>query len=165
MIQQEKAIAAKNKPVPPLPADPDRAMQEMMNIIDNLRGIYVKETDALTHADTDLFLKIQDEKLEAAKQYQRGIEFILDNKSDMRAAHPNLKTRLQAMQEEFAELSQRNMEAIRRMQRCTQRLGETIMNAAREESRKTRAFSYAENGAIAASDRKSVSMGSINETA
>ncbi|MGQ0527383.1 MAG: hypothetical protein ACT4OY_05050 [Alphaproteobacteria bacterium] len=165
MMQKNKAQSGKNKPLPPLSANPDSAMQEMMGIIDNLRGIYMKETDAMTGADTDLFMKLQDEKLQAARQYQKGIEFIMDNKSDMRTAHPNLKARLAAMQEEFAALSQKNMEAIKRMQRCSQRLSETVMTAARDEARKQRAFNYAENGVIATSDRKSVSMGSINETA
>jgi uncharacterized protein YukE len=144
--------------------DPNTVMQEMMVIIDSLRGIYVRENEALAHADTKTFLALQDIKLETAKQYQQNIEHILENKSDMRQAHPSLKSRLAVMQEEFAELGRKNMDALQRMQRCTQRLGDTIMHSAKEEAKKQRAVNYAETGILAASEKRHISIG-INETA
>lgn len=150
---------------PALSSNPDRAMQEMMSIIDRLRGIYVRENEALIAADTQTFLSLQDEKLSTAREYQLGAQHMMEHRDDIRTASAGLKDRLIAMQQEFAHLSETNMESIRRMQRCTERLGETIMNAAREEMRKNRVVNYAETGIMAASERKTVSMGSINETA
>ena len=55
-----------------LSGSPDKAMQEMMKIIDDLRAVYIEETEALESADTMRFLNIQDKKMAVTRNYQIG---------------------------------------------------------------------------------------------
>ncbi len=144
--------------------NPNALIQDMMETIDALRGVYVRETESLESADTQAFLAIQEEKIEAARKYQEGIERIVERKADMAAVNPLLKKRLEEVQKEFSTITVKNLEAIKRMQRTTERLGNTIRNAAKESARRQRAFSYGDTGALQASDKKTVSMG-VSETA
>lgn len=144
--------------------DPSKAMQEMMETIDTLRNIYVRETGALVAANTQAFLDLQQEKLNAARNYQRSIEEIISRKDEMKVVNPLIKKRLGDMQQQFSVLARENMEALARMRRCVSQLGETISNAARKTAKKQGVYSYGENGHLQTSNRKSVSMG-ISETA
>lgn len=143
--------------------DAGRAMQDMMLTIDALRGIYVRETEALENTDTQTFLSLQDEKLEAAQKYKRGIESLM-TREDLKNVSPAIKNKLAAAQKDFAGLADRNIEALQRMQRSTERLGQTIMGAAKDAARKKQAFSYGENGLVHKNEKRTVSMG-LSETA
>lgn len=147
-----------------LSQDPNTAMHEMMSTIDELRGIYQRETEALEISDTKAFLAMQESKLNAARKYQDGIEQIIERKNNMKSANPLLRKRLEEMQKDFFELSSKNLEALSRMHRTTERLGNTIRSAARDAAKKQRAFSYGETGSLHTQEKKSVSMG-ISETA
>jgi hypothetical protein len=152
------------KPAKNYSKDPNKAMQEMMQTIDTLRDVYVKENAALDAADTNAFLELQELKLETARDYQNGIENILARKEQMNKINPLLKKRLVEMQKGFSELTTKNMESLKRMQRSTHRLGEMLMDAARDAAKSQRTHVYGETGAIRGKDKKSVSMG-LSETA
>lgn len=143
---------------------PEEAIQDMMGTIDTIRDVYARETEALTAANTRAFLDMQEEKLQAARKYQIGIEAILNRRGDFKNVNPVMKKRLADMQAEFAAITRKNMEALDRMQRCVHRMGETISSAARETAAKNRTFSYGENGKAHVNVRQAVSMG-ISETA
>lgn len=147
-----------------LSQDPERAMQEMMESINTLRGVYQQETEALITVNTQAFLDLQTQKLEAARAYQRGIEDILERREEMQTINPLTKKRLMEMQKDFSTLSQQNMEALKRMQRTMDRLSQTIRKAAKDAAHKQRAFSYGESGTLQGDDKKIVSTG-ISETA
>ncbi len=147
-----------------LSQNPDKAMQEMMNVIDTLRLVYLRETDALTKSDTETFLSLQGEKLEAARSYQNGIRQMLERKDEMKEASPDLKNRLGDMQKDFSALAQKNAEALQRMNRCIERLGNTIRNAAKETAKKQHGFSYDQTGSMKHTEKKSISTG-VSETA
>lgn len=147
-----------------LPTNPERAIQEMMVRIDELRAVYMEETDALEKSDTARFLKLQDTKLESARRYQLGIEEILSRKDEMQRIDPMLKTRLQKMQADFSGLAHSNMTALKRMQRTMERLGGTVRNAAKDAVNKQRSYSYGESGILKSNEKRVVSTG-ISETA
>ncbi|MCC7305723.1 MAG: hypothetical protein IT558_05630 [Alphaproteobacteria bacterium] len=147
-----------------LSKDPDRAMQEMMDTIDTLKNVYIRETDVLIANDTKAFLALQEEKYNAAMHYQKGIEDILSRQEEMKMANPLLKRRLQEMQDHFSDLTKKNLDALHRMHRCAERLGTIIRDAAKDAVRKERTVNYGESGAIRSDDRKTVSMG-VSETA
>lgn len=147
-----------------LSADPKRAMQDMMQTIDDLRSVYIEETDALENIDTPRFLGLQDKKLATAKKYQKGVEEILTRKDEMRRIDPSLKMKLETMQADFAILATENMDALKRMQRTMERLGNTVRDAARDAVNKQRSYSYSESGNLNSNDKKVVSAGII-ETA
>lgn len=140
------------------------AMQEMMETIDALRGVYARETEALAKADTQGFFALQDEKMETARRYQGSVERILAHKDEIAAADPQLKNRLAASYKEFSAASEKNMNALARMSRCIDRIGDTMRHAAKEEAAKKRAFSYGQSGVLQRAEHKSVSMG-VSETA
>jgi hypothetical protein len=144
---------------------PDRAVEQAIESIAALRGIYIRETDALNATDTKSFLALQDEKLEAARSYGERIETLLARREDMKAVNPILKKRLEEMRSDFAILSRKNKEALERMQRCTRRLDATLRRAAKETLQKNLSFNYGENGALKGHARKTISTGGINETA
>lgn len=135
-----------------------------MDVIDRMRGVYVRETEALEDMDTKGFIALQDEKIQATNIYKSGVEDILRRKCEMKAVNPALKRDLERMQADFAALSSKNMDALKRMQRTMERLGQTVQRAAKESVNKQRAFSYGESGKIHNDERKSVSIG-VSETA
>ncbi|MCB1563112.1 MAG: flagellar protein FlgN [Alphaproteobacteria bacterium] len=147
-----------------LSQDPEQAMQEMMESIDTLRAVYQEETEALITVNTQAFLDLQTQKLEAARTYQQGIEEILERREEMQNVNPLTKKRLAEMQKNFSTLSEQNMEALKRMQRTMDRLSQTIRKAAKDAAHKQRAFSYGENGTLQSDNGKIVSTG-ISETA
>lgn len=160
---QRQNIQQSSMPAP-LSQNPDRAMQEMMDTIDALRGVYVRETEALESVDTKAFLSLQEEKLQKAQAYQAHIQELLSRKEEFRGVNPVAKKTLERMQSEFQELSSKNMDALKRMQRTMERLGGTIRNAAKDAAKKERAFSYNQSGQMYNDDRKTITTG-LSETA
>ena len=143
---------------------PEAAMQEMMVTIDQIRDVYTRETEALDATNTHAFLEMQQEKLQAARKYQLGIEDIMRRRDEFKNISPLTKKRLADMQAEFAAITRKNMEALDRMQRCVHRMGETISAAAREAAAKHTTFSYGQSGRANVNVKQAVSMG-ISETA
>ncbi len=147
-----------------LPSDPNKALQEMMNTIDILRDIYAKETQALENTDTQKFLEIQERKLRSADRYRQSVEQMIARKDEMRNADAALKEHLKEMQDNFSVLADKNMNALRRMQRCSERLGNTLRNAAKKAVQKKRSVAYSETGTLQKNNSKGISMG-VSETA
>jgi len=145
-----------------LPNDPNRAMQEMMVIIDRLRSSLVEETSALRQADTKTFLSLQDKKLNVAHDYLEGMNQLMARKDDMKKADPKLQDKLEEMRIEFSETAQENHAALERMKSGMKRLGERMMEVARESSKKQKQIIYGGNGQMQAGLK--TTMG-INESA
>ncbi len=149
---------------PILHADPKKAMQEMMDMIDHMRGVYETETEALERYDTKAFLALQDDKLQATKAYRAGVEDIIRRRDEMRDIDVNMKRQVEKMQKDFADLSVKNMSALKQMQKTMERLGETVQKVAKDAVNKESAFSYGDSGRLNQDDKKRVSIG-ISETA
>lgn len=130
-----------------LSRDPHKAMHEMMAAIDALRAVYVEETTALEAADTRSFMLLQERKIEIARRYQDGIAQILERKDEFRAADPTLRQRLVQMQDDFGTIALKNVEALNRVNRGVKRLGERIMNSARDAAQKD-AVNYGKKGVL-----------------
>ena len=147
-----------------LSSDPRRAIQEMMDTIDVMRSVYERETEALEKLDTKGFLSIQDEKLQTANVYKARIEEIMARKNEMREIDPSMKKELERSQAKFSELAAKNLTALKRMQRTTERLGGTIQKIAKDSVNKQNTFSYGETGQMHKNEKKRVSIG-VSETA
>lgn len=113
-------------------ADPARAMQDMMDSIDALRAVYAKETAALRAADTPAFFALQDEKIAAAQTYHDRASAFIMRRDELKAANPNLKNLLRAKQEDFTRTAIENQDALERMRRTMERMGQRLIRAARE---------------------------------
>jgi len=148
----------------PLPKAPEKAMQEMIARIGILQDLYATENEALERADTDTFLSLQEQKTRYAESYQNGVQEIIARRNEMKKLNPALKSKLVKMQENFAELAKVNMEALKRMQRTTDRLNNTIRDVAKNEVNKRQSYSYGDSGVLHSNEKRIVSTG-ISETA
>ena len=142
----------------------DAIIGDMIKSITRLHDVYHAETDALESANTKLFVELQQDKLVAAKDYQSQAQYVLRHKKDVVNAAQPLKEKLELLQSEFAEISERNNIALERMRRTTDRLSNNIRNAAKKAAQKKVAVNYGARGTMKSDDRKIISTGII-ETA
>ncbi len=145
----------------PLPSNPDRAIEQMMDVIGRLRGVLLDEIDALEKTDMERFSGLQDRKVKMARQYQAGVIQIIGRKDEMKSASAALKRRLEEMRVEFGAVSQKNIALIDRVRRGMQSLGERIMEIARETALREQQFAYGARGHM--SNGGKATMG-INES-
>lgn len=145
-----------------LSRDPMKAMQEMMESINDLKTVYLEENEALMESDLRTFLKLQERKMNAAEKYEQGVAEMTLRRDEMKDIDQDKKERLVTLQEEFVELAKINMEALDRMRGSVKRLSDRVMTTARETVQKERA-KYGAAGALEKSERR-VSIG-INESA
>lgn len=153
----------KNNPI--LSKNTDAALAEVMTTIETLRAVYEEENNALINMDSNTFLALQDKKIDAARQYQIHMGQMIARKDEIARASQTTRDRLKDTHAQFQDISIKNMVAIDRMQRCTERLGNTIRNAAVRAAQDMRTYSYGENGAISNSARNKVVSSGLSETA
>lgn len=146
MNREEVVLNEKEAPRFILSKDPNRAMQEMMSTIDKLRASLIEETSVLKDADTKSFLAMQDKKLDVARDYLDGMGQLLARKDELKNADPSLKQRLEEKRVEFADIAHENHAALERMRNGMKRLGERIMETARETAKKEEELVYGANG-------------------
>ncbi len=147
-----------------LAKDTNKALDEVAMTVKNLGKIYEEEIIALEKVDNNAFLELQGKKLAAAREYQHDMGQMLARKNEIKSASPAIKNKLRKLQEDFADLSRKNMEAIERMQRCTERLGNTLRSAVIRDAQRESGYGYSENGAISnKATRRAISSG-LSET-
>lgn len=144
--------------------DPVKAVKEMIAIIGVLNDVYAQETHALESMDTETFINLQSTKLDIAESYASGIRDLQMRQNQMDKIPQKLRHKLQDMQGGFAALARRNIEALDRMHRLADQVGETIYAAARDSIKKQSTQRYDETGDIYRGHKQSLSMG-INEQA
>lgn len=145
-----------------LSKDPKKAMQEMMDIIDTLRGVMLEESTALKNTDTKAFIAIQDKKIEAARVYQDGVNQMIARKADMKKAPEALKVQLETMRADFLTIAEENLEELERMRKGMARLSDRIMNLAKSEAVESQKFVYGAHGKLEGSGKASIG---VNERA
>lgn len=163
MSKSKTTIPQPQKDGASLPRDPGHALNEMMQAIDALRNVYVEETTALKAADTKAFFNLQDKKIETAQKYHDGFTEFMLRKNEMLNVHPDLKKIFGRKQTEFSKVAAENIEALQRMSRTADRLGQRIMRAARENAARD-GVAYGAGGNMNLHRNKPVTMG-LNESA
>ena len=156
--QIQNAMQEIEKPRVRLSRDINKAMQEVMVIIDNLQTFLIKETNALKDTDTPLFLTMQDEKLEVSREYLEGLSQIMGRKEELVTADESLKMRLEEMRNQFAEIAADNHASINRMRNGMERLSQRIMEAARETARKEQQIIYGAGGRMQSANRGTIGV-------
>ena len=156
--QIQHAMENIEKPRVKLSRDINKAMQEVMIIIDNLQTFLIKETTALKDTDTPLFLSMQDEKLEVSREYLEGVSMLMGRKEELDTADESLKARLEEMRNQFAEIAADNHAAINRMRHGMSRLSDRIMEAARETARKEQQIIYGAGGRMQSANRGTIGV-------
>lgn len=148
-----------------LSSNPKKAIQEMMETIDNLKSVYERETDALDKSDVKTFMALQEEKLSTAQIYQDNIAQMISRKEELKAIDPEARNKLEAMQSDFSKLAKKNMIALKKMQKTMDRFGGTLREAAREAVKKDHSTNYTAKGRMDLDDAKRITTGTISETA
>jgi predicted nucleic acid-binding Zn-ribbon protein len=144
--------------------DLKKDINALMQSIDVLRDIYKEENAALKNSNARAFLHMQDRKIEAANIYRDRIQSIMGRRDQIKERYPDLSTRLQSMQNEFADLAEQNLRGLKRMQRAGERLFDRIRISAKESVQSKGMFSYRDCGRVSQSRKAIVSTG-ISETA
>lgn len=153
----DKSIEQVREKTPVLSRDPDKAMQQMMDMMDALRNVYIEENSALATADTQAFLALQDRKIAAARTYQAGTEQLFNRRDELKHINIALKQQLQEKQEEFSGIMSENLKALDRLRGGVQRLNERIMSSAREAAQHKN-VNYSATGSLNKNER-AVSIG------
>ncbi len=168
-MQQFSELPQSNLPKVPegrpkfsLPRRANDAMTEMMMTIDRLRDSLIEETNALKEADTKKFIALQDNKINVARDYMDGITQIMARKDEIKKADPKLIDLLEQKRIEFAEVAHENHAAINRMQSGMKRLGERIMEAARETAKREEQIIYGSSGHMQSGSKATIG---VNESA
>ena len=148
---------------PALPRDVNKALEDMMARITRMMDLYNRETQALENFDMSGFSALQSEKLDAAGDYESAARQILLRRGEMQSASAVLKENLQTMQREFSRLCARNLEALERARRSSQRLANVMIEKACKSLQHHIPVSYTESG-TAHNRRAGLSIG-INQSA
>lgn len=147
-----------------LSRDPNTAMQEMMETIDHLRDVYQRESEALRSGDVQGFMRVQEEKLTTAYQYQSDMQDLMERSDTLKQnGREDIIKELQAKYEEFTNATEENVTALERMDRVMGRITERLINAAKRAAMQD-SCSYSASGAIKGKARDVVTTGVI-ETA
>lgn len=158
----QESVKTEEKRAPILSKNPDKAMQQMMDTIDQLRNQMIAETNALKDTNTQEFMRLQDDKITVSRQYMHAYEEMIERKEEMKKAKPSLKQKLEVMRAEFAQTTKENMTAIERMSRGMKSLENRIMDTARKEAQKDKQFAYGATGQISNGLKSTIG---INESA
>lgn len=145
-----------------LSRNPQKAMQEMMDTINELRSLYKEENEALETADITRFVRLQEKKLKIATDYHHGAAQIVARRDEFKTATPELRAKLAEAQESFNQVTTENLNNLDRMRRSVQRLSDRIMAVARDAVRSDTP-NYGATGTLNRNERR-VHIG-LNESA
>jgi ElaB/YqjD/DUF883 family membrane-anchored ribosome-binding protein len=87
---------------------------------------------------------------------------MLDRKDEIKQADPKLIERLEKMRSEFSDIAHENHAALERMKNGMKRLGDRIMETAREAARKEKQIIYGSSGQMQSGLKTTIG---INESA
>jgi flagellar biosynthesis/type III secretory pathway chaperone len=158
---KNKAPESRSAPEFVLAREPGKAMQEMMDIIDNLHGIIDAETRALEKADTKTFFGLQEKKIVAAQAYHDGATQLIQRKDEFSGVRRDFKKMLEKKQEDFNKSTEVNLKKLKSMSRGIQRLSSCLMESAREQGEKEQSVNYSSDGKVKKNVAKKVSIGVI----
>jgi len=147
-----------------LPGNTNHAIGNVIAAAEALEDIYCAEINALKKTDTNAFMALQNNKIEAAQNYYSVMTQILERKNELKNIDPDTKKKLREMHTRFNDTTEQNMQMVKRMRRCTAKLGDTLRNAAVRAAQKESNFSYGSNGKIPTASPRKIISSSLCET-
>lgn len=144
--------------------NPDQAVAAAITHMKDVHDIIAAENDALDKLDTKTFLALQDEKTMRVRTYQNTLINLRQNRDSLKTVSPLLKKQLEDTQVEFALIARKNLEALARMNRVSERFKETLHRAAQKAHKNKITGRYTESGEIDARSKRNASMG-VSDTA
>lgn len=147
-----------------LPKDTNAALRTVMGTIKKMNALYEEETTALQATNSKKFMSLQDKKIKITRAYETQMAQMLARQNEIKTADSQTKEKLKQLYAEFSDVAERNLRAISRMQRSTERLGNTIRNAAIKSAQKQRGYIYGETGELSPSSQRKVVSSGLSET-
>ncbi len=129
-----------------VPADVNVALLHTIIAITALRDVLLKEIDALKAGQGNIFMDLQDEKVEVARRYELLVTNLMSRGSEIKKADAKLKSQLERLQGDFGQVAKDNLYWIERMKNATERLTDTIMSGARKSAEGKTQFAYGASG-------------------
>jgi hypothetical protein len=126
--------------------------------VSQLQALLAKETDYLKVADRNSFLKLQDEKVAVAQNYQRDIFAVKNIAKTLKSKYPSLVPYLHEKQAGLSLIISENEKALKRMEKSTKRLTDRIMDIARETAIEKNSVAYGAAGELDRSKRASMGI-------
>ena len=153
-------------PIQPLilARDSKKAIEQAMNVIANVKDVYIRETSALKRMDIDTFRAMQEEKMNAAIHYQAVVQQMVQRREELRQVAPDIRFKLEEQHAEFTVLLDKNMKAITRAKSTMGRVMERVKSAAQDAAEKDYSLSYGESGSMNKRQHQPLSTG-VSETA
>lgn len=142
----------------------DQAAAQIIAITQSACEIITAENQALEALDTHNFAALQDEKMKRMQDYQQALMIMHQHKEDLKSMAPMLKKEIQDQQAQFMLITRKNLEALQRMKKVSQRFKDTLHRAAQQAHRKKSAARYTADGQVDERSKKNLSMG-ISDTA
>jgi uncharacterized coiled-coil DUF342 family protein len=143
-----------------LSSNTNHAIGDIIAAAQILEGIYCAEIDALKKPDTRAFMELQSIKVEAAQNYYCVMTQMIERKNELAQVDAVMKKKLHEMHKSFSNTTEQNMQVMKRMQRYTARLGDTLRKAAVKAAQKNNTLGYSKNGELpSASSHKAISSG------
>lgn len=146
------------QPTPRKNEDVKSAVDRFVLTLSQLQSLLAKETDLLKAANRDGFLRMQDEKVEVAKAYQRDITAVKQVAKTLKEKYPSLVPFLDEKQKSLHSILKENETALKRMEKSTRRLSERIMDAARQAAIEQNSLVYGAAGHLAKGKRASIGV-------
>lgn len=110
--------------------DKSQALQQLIKVTKSLLDLGEKEAQALAQDDMLSFAILQDEKTKLAEHYAKMSEEFRDRLPQFRGVSPALLDRLEYLQIQLGEVSQRNADIVRNMyDRARANTQTTLLNA------------------------------------
>lgn len=145
-----------------LPKQSNRAVQAMLDVIEELASFYEQENETVDATDTRSFITLQDRKIALARRYQEYAKQALARRDELKNAAPDLRQRLIIAHDKLTEHTSKNLDGLERLRKGVNRLSERIMSGAREAAQKE-VPNYNAGGSLTP-HKRAVSMG-LNESA
>ncbi|MFP4097261.1 MAG: hypothetical protein ACLFP8_01315 [Alphaproteobacteria bacterium] len=157
-----------NQPYQPqahaLPSNPNHAIGDVIAAARVLEDIYTAEINALRKPDTNAFLELQSSKIEAAQTYYAMMTQMIERKNELGQADATMRQKLREMHEHFTNTTKQNLEVVMRMKNCSQRLGNTLRNAALKAARRESTLSYGKDGSVPEGAARHIVSSGLSET-
>ncbi len=143
-----------------LSGNTNHAIGDVIAAAQVLETIYCAEIDALKTPDASSFIALQSSKIKAAQNYYSVMTQMIERKNELGNIDAATKKKLHEMHARFSNTTQENLEMIKRMKRYTERMGETLRDAAVRAAQKNNKLCYSKNGEMSgACPNKIISSG------
>lgn len=137
---------------------------EIENFMEQFAQLLKAETQALRATKFEEAARLQPQKQEMARQYQKRIQKLVDCRDEIATLPEDVKTHLVAARLQFSEVLAENLRVIEAARKTGRRLAEKIISAARDSISKKTGYNAAGKMSATADPHKAPVSIRLNDT-